>query len=397
MALFSLTDITFNKEGSRGPLNDLVDSKFDYNVFRYPEDLGTTYDRGHYLLVHVNEQAKTSFKGSRTTDVPTITANRKALAGQYGSVNLAGNIKNTGSAIQGALKNIPGLSSITDSISKVFGDATSSDNPLVNLAANTTKGVLDTTSAYYNNLTNENFVRTIKRTTDTIALYMPDTMAFDYKQHYSDVSLGDSPLAAAAAAGSSLADALKSGASAEQIGRAVGNLTPFVAGYILNQTNIGKAVFATQGAVVNPMLELLYSSPSFRTFRFEFMMYPRSEKEAAEVQKIIGRLKFHQAPEYVKGSSGYFLVPPSEFDIKFMYNGKENMNIPKVSTCVLTGIDVDYAPNGFAAYEVFGDGKPSLGGTGMPVGIRLALQFKETEILTKSNFSSRGTSEGGVY
>jgi hypothetical protein len=226
---------------------------------------------------------------------------------------------------------------------------------------------------------------------------MPDTMAFDYNQSYSDVSLGDSPFAAAAAAGSSLADALKSGASAEQIGKAVGNLTPFVAGYILNQSNIGKAIFATQGAVVNPMLELLYSSPSFRSFRFEFMMYPRSEKEAAEVQKIIGRLKFHQAPEYVKGSSGYFLVPPSEFDIKFMYNGKENMNIPKVSTCVLTDINVDYAPNGFAAYEVFGDGKPSLGGTGMPVGIRLSLQFKETEILTKSNFSSRGTSEGGVY
>jgi hypothetical protein len=63
----------------------------------------------------------------------------------------------------------------------------------------------------------------------------------------------------------------------------------------------------------------------------------------------------------------------------------------------LTDINVDYAPNGFAAYEVFGDSKPSLGGTGMPVGIRLSLQFKETEILTKSSFSSRGTSEGGVY
>jgi hypothetical protein len=54
----------------------------------------------------------------------------------------------------------------------------------------------------------------------------------------------------------------------------------------------------------------------------------------------------------------------------------------------LETIDIDYAPNGFSAYEVPGQTQPSLGETGMPVGIRLSLQFKETEILTKDNFSS---------
>jgi hypothetical protein len=53
-------------------------------------------------------------------------------------------------------------------------------------------------------------------------------------------------------------------------------------------------------------------------------------------------------------------------------------------------IETDYAPNGqFAAYEVptsFG-GEVKLGGTGMPVGIRLALTFKETQILTKFNYA----------
>jgi hypothetical protein len=84
------------------------------------------------------------------------------------------------------------------------------------------------------------------------------------------------------------------------------------------------------------------------------------------------------------------LVPPSEFDISFYYNGQENPNIPSISTCVLANIETDYAPNGqFAAYEVPNGtgGNPTLGGTGMPVGIRLALTFKETQILTKFNYA----------
>lgn len=396
MALFSLTDITFNKENSRGQLQPLTDSKYTSNTYRYPEDLGSNYERGHYLLIHINEQVKSRYAMNATTnDVPTIIANRRKLGQTYGSVNLAGNIKTTGNAIQGLIGQQ--LNNIKSSIDNLFNSG--SDNSLVNFATNLTQGVSNNISAFYNNLNNDTFVRTIKRTTDTVALYMPDTMAFDYSQQYSDLSLGNSPISAAAAAGASLSDALKAGASAAEIGRAVGNLSPFVASYLLNQSDIGKAIFASgTGAVQNPMLELLYTSPSFRSFRFEFMIYPRSENEAAQVQAIIGRLKFHQAPEYVKDSSGYFMVPPSEFDIKFMYNGRENPNIPKVSTCVLTDINVDYAPNGFSAYETLEDGgRPSLGGTGMPVGIRLSLQFKETEILTKDNFEGRGTSDGGIY
>jgi hypothetical protein len=116
------------------------------------------------------------------------------------------------------------------------------------------------------------------------------------------------------------------------------------------------------------------------------MFYPRSEREAEEVQKLIARLKFHQAPEIKNGTAGYFLVPPSEFDIEFYYNGQINKNIPRISTCVLLSIDLDYAPNGFHAFETPGDNSPKVGGTGMPTAIRMDLSFKETEIMTKFNF-----------
>jgi hypothetical protein len=53
---------------------------------------------------------------------------------------------------------------------------------------------------------------------------------------------------------------------------------------------------------------------------------------------------------------------------------------------VLTGVSIDYAPNGFASYETLLN-SPERGGTGMPVAIRMDLSFKETEIITKQFLS----------
>jgi hypothetical protein len=165
------------------------------------------------------------------------------------------------------------------------------------------------------------------------------------------------------------------------------NLSPFLADAFNSAGPVGKILFTagTGGKVQNPMLELLYTSPQFRTFQFDFLMFARSEQEALEVQNIINKLRFHQAPELVKNSGGYFLYPPSEFDISFYYNGQVNPNIPKISTCVLQNISTDYAPGGFAAYEVEGEPFANVGRTGMPVGIRLSLSFKETEYLVKGS------------
>jgi hypothetical protein len=57
---------------------------------------------------------------------------------------------------------------------------------------------------------------------------------------------------------------------------------------------------------------------------------------------------------------------------------------------VLQNISVNYAPNGWSAYEMFGENDPRLGRTGMPTAIQLTLEFKETVILTKASMK-RGT------
>ena len=242
-----------------------------------------------------------------------------------------------------------------------------------------------------NLLAKGNFFRTITKTNDTIALYMPDTLAFDYKQSYSNLSVTQElgKLGLAAQAGASTYDAYRKTGS---ISSAAKNAAPFAA-ELAREAGLptgGKVLFSALSAVtggalaINPQLELIYEGTDFRSFRFSFMFYPRSKKEAVEILDIIDSFTFHQAPEILSSSFGRYLVPPSEFEIEFRYNGGINPNIPKVAPCVLTSISVDYAPSGFASYEtLMSANKPERGGTGMPVAIRMDLSFKETRIITK--------------
>jgi hypothetical protein len=240
------------------------------------------------------------------------------------------------------------------------------------------------------------FDRPTYLTTDAIALYMPDTLAYTYSQSYETPSMGNEIGGQALAAGKSAIDAYNKG-GAESAGDSLKksgleNIKEILAkgaGKITASENTAKLFLASTGRVVNPMLEMLYQSPNFRTFNFEFLFYPRDEREALEVQNILERLRFHQAPEILKegGVAGGFLVPPSEFDIRFYYSGSENPNIPQIATCVLLTMDVNYAPNGWSAYEVPDEFKPSIGRTGMPTAIQLTLSFQETTYLTKDDFS----------
>ena len=57
-----------------------------------------------------------------------------------------------------------------------------------------------------------------------------------------------------------------------------------------------------------------------------------------------------------------------------MHRGDRNTNIHQVSTCVLTGYDVDYAPMGWSTHV-----------DGMPIQTRMSLHFTETQVITKQD------------
>lgn len=385
MPLFGLGDIKFNKDSSliKGPLASLAQSPFTTNTLKYPLDIGAP-DKGHYMMIYIRKQ-----KNTQVVDVPEQSATTSATTNIFKNtnVNISESIKSSvGGQIGSTIANQVGkLDNLTGGT--ISGIATGVKNAFTSIGRNTPT-ILSGSSEATQSIINRN-VKSLQSnggklsqttlTSDVVALYMPDTLQFDFKQNYDELSLTSG---IGGLAGVAVAEQIEAGGNTEKMKDAVkaalGRIGQSIAG------DIGRAgAFLSTGVVINPMLEVIYNSPSFRSFDYVFKFYPRTEREAVEVQKIINLLQFHQAPEIKTDGSQTLLIPPSEFDIKFYYAGKENDNIPKIGTCVLRTIQINYAPNGWAAYEVPGQ-NATIGGTGMPVAIEMVLSFQEITYLTKT-------------
>ena len=355
-----------------GPLSKLTGGKYGLNNLKYPSDLGSS-DKNHYIQFTIftreNSQYTSGFDFALDNKGEPIKIKSIDNAGSQAARAQAANL---GKVFVGALSSV--INEGATVVEKLGGKENAAViKSFTNEATTTTQGIISRAGGS---------LRATNKIKTTVSLYMPDTVVFDDHQSYSDVQSGGELLTALAASSGSVVDLV----TGKNSTGAIKNLTPFVLGALANRGGgFAKTLFsAATGVVVNPMLELIYSSPSFRTFRFDFMFYPRSTKEGEEVQKIIETLRFYQAPEVSPGQNAFFMIPPSEFGIKFYYNGKENPNIPIIAQCVMESLTVDYAPQGFSAYETLSSG-PAKGGTGMPVAIRLSMQFKETEIRTKKS------------
>jgi hypothetical protein len=75
-----------------------------------------------------------------------------------------------------------------------------------------------------------------------------------------------------------------------------------------------------------------------------------------------------------------------------------NKNIPKISTCVLENIQVNYAPNGFFSALETNPGEPfGEKGDGMPTQITLQIDFRETEIITRDMLDNKFANDGNSF
>ena len=416
MAFFGLTDIKFNQIESRnfGPLAALEGSPFKKTTLKYPLDVGDT-PKGHYMMFFIREQVNSSFNvESRGGQVfaadqeqavyDALQSSRKFSGGgvSAGKITFADRINGAlTSAISkgtGALTGKFGSGGVAGKVAGKVDSFVKGPQPQEQLKEGNSTPIEDSVKS----ITDKNkkalgFLRRTQLTNDAIALYMPDTINFDSNASYNDVGLGEDNLAQLLVAAPNLVKQFKDNPDPKLLMSAalksglVQNLGQEAAKKI-GLGNIGRVgLFTATGGVTNPMIELIYSSPKLRTFQFEFFFYARDEKEAYSVQKIIDRFRFHQSPELQGGldSQMGLLIPPSEFDIKFFYAGRQNPNIPPIGTCVLEQIQVNFAPKGWTAYESIGENSAALGRTGMPVAIQMSLQFKETTIITKEDFNTQ--------
>jgi len=118
----------------------------------------------------------------------------------------------------------------------------------------------------------------------------------------------------------------------------------------------GNLLTRTTGAIMNPNMELLFNSPSLRSFNFSFTLAPRDKNEAMTVIKIIRFFKQGMAP--IRSKSRLFLRSPHTFRLAYKHRvgtkdkGKNHPFLNKFKECALNGFGVNYTPNGnYSTYE----------------------------------------------
>ena len=82
-------------------------------------------------------------------------------------------------------------------------------------------------------------------------------------------------------------------------------------------------------------------------------------------------------PEMVGGRNRETMTVPNTFNIQYMYRGKENDYIHRVSECFLTSADVTYGGDRYKTFDPHNnEGAP-------PQQVNLKLEFSEIEIITR--------------
>jgi len=361
--------------GSAEQLNASTLTKFggtsaagnQYNVgsYVYPLDTSARPDLQHYVGFFINIRGKSKYKQSygNVSEISGTDENRvnRSTLGQRANV-VGGAAAAAGGAAVG--RNVAGTvlanSGRTSTTAKTIGVIGGAVAGGVLAAGAATQFESDKTF----------------RINDAIMLAINGVPSFRYRADYDTVELGSTGGLLAGGSSAVDADTLSMGAEyARALMLQAAELPASVASAVGANLNPGQIMSVGTGTTPNPFREQMFKSVDNRTFNFEYRFLPRSAQEAANVENIIKRFKFHMHPEVTAG--GLFYVYPSEFNIVYYFNGQPNRHIAKISTCVLTDLSVDYG--GSNGFHTFADGTPS--------EITLRMGFKELETLTKERIN----------
>jgi len=358
-----------------------------FNTLSYPSDITNNMENGHYMLFYVNVQNKTKYRYKDPKGVD-VGDKYESVMNQYQEVddeNTATGTrlkltKTTYTESTGAEEAGRGGGEISYRKGQITGGA--KGNILTSDRISLTQNVASGFSAQF---------PTTTRITDSVALYLPAAVSDNTTAGYDGMETGI--LGLVAAGGGAFMDAMKNqdyvAAASTLVGgvqavaqQALKTVGAEIVGGLTNTDPEAVAGLAAKafGQAENPYIEMIFKQMSLRDFTYDFTFSPRNQKETEEVQSIIKLFRFHMAPE-LKGNNHRYLTLPSTFDIHYMYqydreNAAENNFYSKISTCVLSGCNVNYTPTGVKSFA-----------DGAPTQITMNLAFKETELLTKEKIN----------
>ena len=138
-----------------------------------------------------------------------------------------------------------------------------------------------------------------------------------------------------------------------------------------------KLLSRTEGAILNPNLELLFEAPTLRPFTFTFKLASRSETESKIIRSIIRFFKQGSAAQ--KSESNLFLKAPHTFQIQYLHRNEEHKFLNKFKECALQSFNVNYTPEG--QYATFNDGAM--------VSYQITMQFQELEPVFNDDYGNK--------
>ena len=330
-----------------------------FGTYQFPKDVFENDQLGHYMVFYVNEQKRTKY--------------------DYGTPNAVGVDKFDNPIFANNVGTVSEQRRLDGKRYQTTGRSTSSDGENLQFSDRNRRAKVGIDSQ----------TQTTRRITDSIALYLPASVRDTTTAEYENMSTGLVGMFGAKIIDFGKKFANEDFDAAAEIGllggadfltevakRSGAAFVDALAGSDSSLALLNRAL----GQADNPFMEVLFTTMGVREFTYNFNFAPRNSDETMEVQQIIQLFRFHMAPEMQRANSRY-LTLPSEFDIHYMFkgkdgNGRENDYFNRITTCVLTSVDVNYTPNGVRSFE-----------DGSPTQIQMGLSFRETEILTKEKIN----------
>jgi hypothetical protein len=335
--------------------------KYNVRTTTYPSAVSTADDLKHYVGFFINIRGKSKYKNTKgweSTEITGVDENRLNRTDLGKRFNV---VAGAAGAYFGAKMGVGVANKVLGNVGQTSTKAKVITKAVAGVAAGAA-------GAYAATLFEADKTYRIDQ---AILLAVNEKPNARYSVNYTDESLGVG--AGVLAGGASFAD-INKGQFAAETTRALmleaAQIPSNIAGALGVNFNVGNVASVATGTTPNPFREQVFKGVDFRTFQFNYKFVPRSAQEAANVENIIQAFKFHMHPEVTAG--GLFYIYPSEFNIVYYYDGKENPHISKISTCVLEDVEIEYGGQGF---NTFSDG--------MPTEINMRLKFKELETLTK--------------
>ena len=265
------------------------------------------------------------------------------------------------------------------------------------------------------NVYNNNINEFVTAGLPNIAMYMPEDIGAEYGSQWGGKGFTNTGADIMRVAGA-VTNSNNLGTSASKVGDGLKNFMQrgpaLVADSIATATNslpgkIGGSIDANDvlgsigGVILNPNVELLFTGFEMRTFGLDFIMAPKTKKEAEMIRDIVTTFKRASLPrlgaspgnlvnnvfggasgEAEENSNSNFIGVPNLCIVKFMKGAAEHPYLVQYKPCAITNVKIVYTPDG--AYTTYRDGSP--------VATKLTVTFAETKLVYSNEISYGGAS-----